>query len=417
MWEKSQKCKKIIAGNSGLLILLHVSCRTWGPKSVWNSNNRFVYFQVKTTTHQWPNIPETTISQSDPAPRWTESTVMDIDHPEEFFEPWQLWRFSQGSIIALTQLWGSDLKPCFLQRQHGRLEAPGHRYRLLCNWLTHIPSTAPVWHKGHNEWMLSQLVILEYQQDVHGLQTFPQQWAGRGHLTGLMVLSEKPDQTLPKTLFWPSLIIHRVWWRSGTLPKVFFQGLLRHPCLLCPPILPRASSVHFLCPSSCSRHFLFSCAFSFCSYAGNISLQPGPSCSDERKPSPFKARLRNRSCLVHRDGLFPASVVTHSLSHAHSPCSHLPPLLLCCFVTAFAAALAFQAAQGVCLCGYYANLIRLEGITAVCHQKEEAQFEHLTNLKLSWSLVVLEDLWGFWQRFISLQWKAHSQNGFGSYWP
>lgn len=197
--------------------------------------------------------------------------------------------------------------------------------------------------------------MLEGQQDLHGLKAFTQQRASRGHLIVFMVISEKPDKTLSKTLFWHPLIIHSVWWRSST-PKVFFQGLLPHSYLTCPLILPRASSVNFLCPSSCSCHFP----------EHSLSaprLENQPSCPDKRKPSPFEVGLRNRSCLVYEDGLFPASVPTHSLSHAHSPPLYISLLLLHCFITAFADVLTSQVAQDVGLCPVYENLISLaEGI-------------------------------------------------------
>ncbi len=122
--------------------------------------------------------------------------------------------------------------------------------------------------------------------------------------------------------------------------------------------------------NSCSCHFpYFPEHFFFYFNAGNISLYPQPSRSDKRKLSPFEAQLRSRSCLSRGDGLFPASVVTHSLSHAHSLCSHLCLLLLCCFITASADVLPSPAAQEAFLCPYYTNLISLEEITNIYHQK------------------------------------------------
>lgn len=121
----------------------------------------FVYFQVKTTKNQWPNIPEMTpfpraiLLRPNSEPRWTECTVMDIDHPEEFFEPWQFWRFSHGSITALTQLWGSDLRQGFLQQHLVRSEAPDHCCRHLRNCLARILSITPVWCESHDKRMHS----------------------------------------------------------------------------------------------------------------------------------------------------------------------------------------------------------------------------------------------------------------------
>lgn len=66
--------------------------------------------------------------------------------------------------------------------------------------------------------------------------------------------------------------------------------------------------------------------------------------------------------------------------------SYLRLLFLHCTVTVFTAVLTFPAAQWVCLCPYYANLISREGFTAIDHQKE-IQHEHC------W-FVILEDLLG-----------------------
>lgn len=189
--------------------------------------------------------------------------------------------------------------------------------------------------------------------------------------------SEKPDETLPKTLFWHSLIIHSVWRHSS-------EGLLSRP--LAPFVLTSPSDLarSIFCSFPLSFELLlpfpiFPWAFSFCFFAGNIPFYPGPSCSDRRKPPPvFEARLRNRSCLVRGDGLFPASVLTHSLSHAHSPSTFLSLLLLCWLITAFADVLTFPAAQEVYLYPCDINPISLDRSTAMHHTKAEAPVEHLT---------------------------------------
>lgn len=142
-----------------------------------------------------------------------------------------------------------------------------------------------------------------------------------------------------KPFFWPSLIIHSVWRRrSRTLPKVLFQGLWCHPRWLSSP---RASSVHFLCPSSRFCHFLFSC---FAASTLEISHSIGPVLLwRRRKRSLFEARLRNihlvwlvgTVCFLHLESLshshsliqpVPISVL-HFFSESFSSCTHFPSCL------------------------------------------------------------------------------------------
>lgn len=160
------------------------------------------------TQHSWDN----TVSQSDPSETklWT---LMDIDHPEEFFEPRRLWRLRQGSIFVLTQLWSlAELITTCCQLRH--------TWSVLPRVLQYLVNFTNCWSQD----MWTKPAVPQWHQHFYGLQTFSQPWAGRGHLIGFVVISEKPDKTLPKTLFWHSLIIHSIWWRSGTL-KVFLQGL------------------------------------------------------------------------------------------------------------------------------------------------------------------------------------------------
>lgn len=186
-----------------------------------------------------------------------------------------------------------------------------------------------------------------------------------------------------------------------------FEGLLSRP--LAPSVLTSpsdlAGSIFCSFPLSFKLFLsfpIFPWAFSFCFSAGKVSLYPGPSCSERRKPSLFEARLRNRSSSWRWSV---SCICTYSLSHAHSPCTHLSLLALCCLITAFAAVLIFPAAHGVCLYPYYKNLISLDRSTTIYHQKEELPFEQraaLPDLKWSWKI--------FWQKFVFwLEWEAHSQ--------
>lgn len=140
------------------------------------------------------------------------------------------------------------------------------------------------------------------------------------------------------------------------------EGLLSRPVApwhayfalrLCPEHLLFISFVLQVVPVS---SYIFLSIFVSVSILEKSLLYPGPSCTEKSQPSPSEARQRNRPCLDREDSLFPASVLTHSLSHAHSPSLYLSFLPLHHFITAFAAVLTFPAAQGVCLCPYYANL-------------------------------------------------------------
>lgn len=204
-----------------------------------------------------------------------------------------------------------------------------------------------------------------------------------------MVLSEKPDKTLPKTLIWHSLIIHNVCWRRGALPQGLLSRALAPSMLTLPSNLAQSIFCSFPLSFKLFLSFpIFLGAFSFCFYAGkNLPLS--------RTILPFQARLRNWSCLVHRDGLFPASVLTHShvlFLPVHISLS-LP--LLCCFLTAFAAVLTFPAAQELCLCPYYKpdQSRRTYIIREKRYRLRISQFFNFLDF------VILEDLLGSWLIF------------------
>lgn len=108
----------------------------------------------------------------------------------------------------------------------------------------------------------------------------------------------------------------------------FSEGILSRS--LAPSMLPLPSDLAqgIFCSFPLSFKWLlyfpiFSLAFSFCFYTENISPYAEPSCSDKRKAFPFEAKLRNGSCLVHEDGLFPASVLTCLFSLSPSSTSPL----------------------------------------------------------------------------------------------
>lgn len=111
-------------------------------------------FKSKQLNDRWPNIPEMTPHPGTILLRpncelgRAESTVMDIDHPEEFFEAWQLWRFSQGSINCIDR----TVRRCFLHWHLVRWDAPpGHD----CG-LTDIFSPTPVLSITCDSWTSSK---------------------------------------------------------------------------------------------------------------------------------------------------------------------------------------------------------------------------------------------------------------------
>lgn len=138
------------------------TCPTFRGESqqVWHLS----IFKSKQLKDRRPHIPEMTPCHSEILLRpncelWrAASTVMDIDHPEEFFEAWQLWfRFSQGSINCTWQnceaaIWGGVFYT-------GTLLAGTHHLDTTAAWLTCF----------HLHLFCPSPVILECPQSLHGL--------------------------------------------------------------------------------------------------------------------------------------------------------------------------------------------------------------------------------------------------------
>lgn len=252
-------------------------------------------FKSKQLKDRWPNIPEMTPCPSAILLRpncelgRAASTVMDIDHPEEFFEAWQPWRFSQGSINCIDR----TVRRCFLHRHLVRWDAPpGHDWHLFTY-------TCFV----HRLWFLNVLkVCMAFKLSL------------RGRLTCFQVLSEKPDKTPPfKPFFWPLLIIHSVWRRRETLSEGLLSRPLRARFALRsrPERLLFISSVLQVVPVI-SDTFLSTFSLLLCwkylPLSRTVLLW-------QEETLPFmRPGRRNRSCLVRGDGLFPASAVTHAHS-------------------------------------------------------------------------------------------------------
>lgn len=147
------------------------------------------------------------------------------------------------------------------------------------------------------------------------------------------------------------------------------EGLLSRPLAPSRLTLPSdiAQSIFCSFPSSFKLFLLFPIflwEFSFCFKAGKkyLFLQDLPALT---RGNPPHLRSAYGIDLVREDGLFPASVPTHSLSHADSPSFYFSLILLPLhhFTTAFAAVLTSPAAQELRLYPYYENLISLAGST------------------------------------------------------
>lgn len=350
-------------------------------------------------------FPRAVLMRPNSEPRWTECTVMDIDYPEEFFEPWQLWRFSVGSIITLTQLWSCDLRQCFLQQHLVRLVALDHCDWHLCNCL-HTSFQLPLFGaEATVSECIHNLQFLNVDRICMAFKLSFRNWLVEDFQRNLIKLSIKP-------FFWHSLIIHKVW-RSGTLLKVFFQGLLPHSCLFCPPILPRGSSVHFFCSSSCSCYFLyFPEHFLPASMLQESPFTQGHSVLTRGNP-PYLSPGRGIDlvffvemvCFLHLYSL------TLTLSVPIYP-------FYFCFITAFAAVLTFPAAQGVSLSRSVSILCKAiqsrQKHSNISWERSSA-IKAFDNFKLScplwsWKNFGVFGLVRFWLlAMFWLRWKAHFQ--------